>query len=383
VGFTPHEKEMKGENRNQLDRWILSKLHYLIKICRESIESYDLKTACRHLDLFVDDLSNWYIRHNRRRYWKTEITGDTLAAYHTLFESVYTLIRLLAPMLPMLTEEIYRNMVYGAVEGAPESIHLTAYPVPDESLIDTGLNEEMESVKNIIALAISLRNREKLKIRQPLGTLTIALADKDELEVMGNYSDLIAGDLNVKNVFLTGTGAGRPVEKRIKPNYKTLGPRFGERTGRVAEAIVLHFENNEIDAEDGRELSVDGFSLRIEKEDLLVEHIDPPHLSIIDYRGGWIALDTTITEELEREGFAREFVRHLQVLRKKTGLEPEHRIEVVLETLSSKMEEVIAEYAGFICDELLCNGISEKKISDGHEISINNEKIIVRIFKVE
>jgi len=227
------------EARPDFDRWILTELQRLTESCREHFESFEIHLAAQAIEQFVDDLSNWYVRHNRRRFWRTgdAEAGSSDAAFETLYECLFGVLRLAAPVIPFLTEAMYQNTVRNVVDDAPVSVHLTDYPTGDSERVDDALTESMRAVMRITSLALSARDAQKLKVRQPLAKLTVGPADVSEKRAAEQFRDMLAEDLNVKEVVVLEPGTESPLEYEVKPNYRALGPRYGAKMKAIARAV--------------------------------------------------------------------------------------------------------------------------------------------------
>jgi len=374
--------------RSDFDRWILSKFQQLVARCRKSFEEYDVRAAARGIDEFLEILSNWYIRNNRRRFWRSEMDEDTISAYETLYEVLNKVLRLLAPMLPILTEKMYQNMVRTADPTQPESIHLTHYPLPDQEIVDEQLVEDMDNIIKLNTLALSAREKSKIKIRQPLSKFIIAPNSDTEARAVKRFSSLLKSELNVKEIEIRDVKASCPIELQVRPSKKSLGQKYKAKSKWVAERIEEQLDSivQELKKSSGKwemKLHVEGEVVTITRDDLLIEEIDPAHLSIVRFFEGWVAFDTLLTEELLLEGLMRDFLRQMQVMRKDIGLEIEDRILISYKTDSSKIKMLIDKYKTFICDELLCLEIKEDSalVSD-HKLNISKEEMSVAIEKV-
>ena len=336
IGFTPPKAPSTVAKRTDFDRWILAKLQLLIRQCRTSFEAYDVRSACRTIEDFLEFLSNWYIRNNRRRYWHSQLDGDVRYAYETLFECLTTVLRLLAPVLPMLTETCYQNLIRTVDPESPESIHLTDYPVENAALIDKQLVEEMDAVARLHKLALSAREKARIKIRQPLSRLLIAPDNDVEKQAVIRFIDLLKDGLNVKQIEVLDVKAECPIELNIKPNRRILGQPYKAKATTIAR-----------------------------------------------FNEGWLAFDVELNEDLRLEGLMRDFLRQMQVLRKEVGLEIEDRISVTYKTDSDKLNTAITMYREFLCDELLCDHLKEgTDLSRGKQIRIADDRVIVEIEKI-
>ncbi|MHB1422993.1 MAG: isoleucine--tRNA ligase [Gemmataceae bacterium] len=367
-GFDPSAPPLPLSERQDLDRWILSDLQNLVRTAREAFENYNLMAFCLEAERFVDDkLSNWYVRRSRRRFWKSDQGTDKQAAYQTLYTVLMTLAKLFAPIVPFLTETMYQNLRpltlpsppggrEGWGEGA-ESIHLCDFPTVDEALLDAELSDEMNCLLALVSLGLAARQSVKIKVRQPLAELKVqAGADSEERAAVERFGDQLREELNVKSVSLHDPEWGPLLTPEVKPNLKTLGPKFGARLKDVVAAIAAM--DPAVLAAKVREggpieLPCGGETIMLEPADLFVS---------VKASEGWagmsagetqIALDTRITEALSREGTARDVVRHIQDQRKEADLEMEDRIILYLGTESEKLQAALEAHRDYIAAETL------------------------------
>ncbi len=286
--------------------------------------------------------------------------------------------RLLAPVLPMLTETCYQNLVRSERPDAPESVHLTAYPMVNTALFDDELVEQMDNVSRLHQLALSAREKSRLKLRQPLARLLIAPATPQERSAVQRFAALLQNGLNVKQIEVLDVNTPCPMERRLKPNYRTLGQRFKSRAKTVADVVEQHADQLVQAMQQGVdtfELDVQGTSVMLTADDLLVEEVEPQTLALARFERGWLAFDTHLTDELRQEGVMRDVLRQLQVLRKEIGLEIEDRIQIGYHTKSSVLKTVFEVYGPFLCAELLCDHFTETSVTTGKQISISGETI--------
>ena len=329
-GWQPGEMAASSVAYSPLDRWLLSELHVLVREVTQALESYDVTGATRPVQSFVDNLSKWYLRRSRRRFWKSETDADKNAAYTTLYTALATLSKLLAPAMPFLAEELHQNLVRSAGLLAPESVHLCDWPEVDPARVDEKLNWEMRLVMDLASLGHSARNQAAIKVRQPLAEVAFAVARPEERLVLETYADLLMDELNVKSVRLLGS-AGEAVAYSLKPLPKQLGQKYKGQFPKVAAAIL------ELDPEPAAQALMAGQPVRVEVEGLLLE-LQPEEVEVrIEARSGLVvasqgaylaALKTDLTPALLHEGMAREFVRRVQDLRKQAGLEVADRIQL-------------------------------------------------------
>ena len=347
-GFTGREAEVPVSSRPEIDRWILSELNSLVRDVTASLEDYDPTPAARRIDAFVNEnLSNWYVRLNRKRFWGGELTDDKLAAYQTLYTCLETVVLLAAPIAPFITDRIFRDLNALSGRHTAESVHLAAYPKADESLIDADLERMMSLAQRTSSMVLALRRKVNIKVRQPLQKIIIPVLDKDMARYIDAVRTLIQGEVNVKAIELISDTTGI-ITKRIKPNFKTLGPKYGKYMKQIA-ALVATFSQEQIAAvENDAEtiLSIDGEQLTTTVADYEIVSEDMPGWLVASEGKLTVALDITITDELRREGVARELVNRIQNIRKESGFEVTDKIRVEIEAneLTTAAVESFAEY---------------------------------------
>ncbi|MHB1361316.1 MAG: isoleucine--tRNA ligase [Thermoleophilia bacterium] len=374
-GFNPLEHRVPVSERPLLDRWIVSSLNRLTGRVRAGLDDYEVTASGRQIQEFVDDLSNWYVRRSRRRFWKSEEDADKVSAYLTLYECLVTVSKLLAPYTPFMTEEIYRNLVCAVDSDAPESVHLCDFPEMDESLIDSGLLYKMEMVRRVINLGRAARNKAGIKTRQPL-VEAVAVATPEEQQAIEALEHLVLDELNVKSLrFVREVGELAGVV--LKPNLQKLGPRFGARRPQVDAAIAaLDPEHTlarlETDGEVG--ISVDGRDEVLQRDEILVEEVEKEGLSVEAQAGRAVGISTVITGELRREGLARELVHKVQNLRKDAGFEIEDTIAANI-TGAGELPAVARDFADFFKAETLCRELTfdAKPPSEGTTTAVRIE----------
>src|SRR5665648_30457 len=352
-GFDPAEHELPAEERSLLDRWILSELNRVVATVTEGLENYDAFAPGRAIAEFVDELSNWYVRRSRRRFWKGEEDTDKVAAYLTLHECLATLSKLLAPYTPFLAEEMYRNLVAERDPSAPVSVHLCDWPLVNGELVDEDLSFRMNAARRVVNLGRAARNASQLKTRQPLAE-ALVVAPTAEREAISTLEAVVAEELNVKAVRYLAD-AGELVSYTVKPNYRVLGPRFGKRMPELAAAVsALPAAELAAKVSAGQTVTVElgGEEQVLAPEDLVVDSEQRENYAVEQEGDMTVALDTTVTPELAREGLARELLHHVQNTRKAAGLEIEDRIHLALEG-PQQVAAVIAEYGDWLRQETL------------------------------
>ncbi len=330
--FDPTAQDVPVEERPLLDRWLVGELNTLVLDVTAGLEQYDATGTCRAIQQFVDDLSNWYVRRSRRRFWKSESDADKLAAYHTLYEALVTVTKLLAPFTPFIAEELYQNLVRTVDQVAPESVHLCSWPVADEQTIDAGVSFDMAVARRVVEMGRAARNAAAVKTRQPLAEVVLALPDAERDSVQ-RLRDVVLDELNVKELRLAGDES-ELVAYVVKPNLKLLGPKLGKRLGALqaalketdAAALVAALR-----ADGAVTLTLADGELRLAEEELLVETGSPEGYQVESEGGRVVALGTAIDDALREEGLARELIHAVQLARKAADLRIEDTIGLTLD----------------------------------------------------
>ena len=354
--FTFAEPSIALCERSELDRWVLSCLNTLVEAVCVRMEQYDLTGAVRLInDFTVDDLSNWYIRRSRKRFWKSDMGPDKIAAYQTLYSALETLAKLLAPFTPFLAERIYLNLNGISKLESCESVHLADFPVLDFSAIDRPLEQRMKKAQIITSLVRTMREKASIKVRQPLKRILLAVADAASREEYGLVAAIIMEEINVQKIEYIEED-GSIISKKVKPNFKTLGPRFGKEMKSLAEAIrvMSHKQIAQLEKEGHLSFELDGklFELLREDVDIMHEDIEGWLVASDEANGIMVALDTEMTEELAMQGLSRELVSRIQALRKESGLDITDRIVLSLQG-SERVLEAVRSNEAFIKAETL------------------------------
>ena len=377
--FDATKYTLNKDTLNVMDKWLLSKLNSLVKEVDDHLENYRIPDAARALQEFADEMSNWYVRRNRERFWVQELTEDKINAYLTLYTALVTVCKVAAPMIPFMTEEIYRNLVCSLDKSAPESIHLCDYPVADETLIDKKLESDMEEVLQIVTLGRAARNTSNRKNRQPLAHMAVkAEAPLDEI-----YRDIVLDELNIKELsFVQDTGDF--VSYSFKPQLKTLGRKFGPKINEIREALANldgAKAKKELDASGEITVALSDGEIKLAEEDLLIETSQIEGYTTLTDRGITVVLDTRLTDELIKEGFVREIISKIQSMRKEAGFDVMDRITVYAKG-SDKVAEILTAYADEIKGDVLANDIVTGE-TDGFvmEWDINGEKTTLAVKK--
>ena len=353
-GFTGREAEIPVEKRPEIDRWILSELNTLIRDVTASLEEYDPTPAARRIDAFVNEnLSNWYVRLNRKRFWGGELTDDKLAAYQTLYTCLESVAMLAAPIAPFITDRIFCDL--NAVSGrhAEESVHLAEYPKCSEELICKELEDMMSIAQRASSMVLALRRKVNIKVRQPLQKIIIPVLDREMASHIEDVRQLIMNEVNVKDIELISDTTGI-ITKRIKPNFKTLGPKYGKYMKQIAALVATFTQEQIASVESNAEtvLTIDGEQLTTTVADYEITSEDMPGWLVASEGKLTVALDITITDELRREGVARELVNRIQNIRKESGFEVTDKIRVEIE-LNDATQSAVESFADYIAQQTL------------------------------
>ena len=368
---------------NPLDRWILSSVSQMVEEIEYEMDRYNLQKAANRFEKFVDDLTNWYIRRSRRRFWKSQNDSDKQDAYQTLHYVLLTFARTAAPFIPFTTEMIFQNL---RTNEMPESVHLCDFPVADTGRRDVALEIQMENTMTSVSLGRFLRSQHSLKVRQPLAKAIIVIHDDNIRKMVEATSSIIAEELNVKAIVFS-SGEEDLVVRKAKANFKVLGAKLGPKM-KEAAALIAALSSQDVGLILGgtpyrAELS-GGEKLDIGADDLIVQREEKPGMTVATESGITLALDTTLTRELEEEGFAREFVSKIQNMRKDTGLEVSDRISIHYH-LDSSFKSALLNFSGYICAETLAETLAEDKTLDKDngavELDINGIVCLIRMRK--
>jgi isoleucyl-tRNA synthetase len=377
-GFEGNEADVPFDKRPEIDRWILSLLNSLIKEVDQFYTDYEPTRAGRAINDFVNNnLSNWYIRLNRKRFWGVKMSEDKLSAYQTLYACLTTIARLMAPIAPFYADKLYLDL-------APEteSVHLVDFPVADENLIDKNLEECMQIAQDISSMILSLRRKVNIKVRQPLSTVMIPVLDERQKEAIEAVQSLILSEVNVKEIRYVDTDTEILV-KKIKLDFKKLGPRYGKIMKDIAKTVSEISQKDIIKLEQTGilHLSVSGQVVELATDDVEIISEDIPGWLVANEGRLTVALDIVITETLKREGIARELVNRIQNIRKSSGYEITDKINVTIQS-NPLIVEVMNEFKNHIANQVLARQINIEDISDGIELDMDDFNVLVRIEKI-
>ena len=381
--FNYEEAEIPLADRPEIDRWILSELHTLIKKVDEYYGDYEPTKATRAISEFVqENLSNWFVRLSRRRFWKGSYEMDKISAYQSLFTCLLTISKLSAPVAPFFMDRLYRDLLQGTVKTDEISVHLSNFPQFDSSYVDTALEHKMQKAQTISSLVLSLRQKEKIKVRQPLQKIIIPVLNEAQRDEIIAVSDLIKSEVNVKEIELIDEGSGILV-KQIKPDFKKLGPRFGKAMREVAQLINNFGQEEILTLEKEGEISV----LINEKrttlcvDDVLISSQDIEGWLVANSEGITVALDVSISPELKSEGIARELVNRIQNIRKDSGFEVMDKIEITLQN-DEKLQLAVNQNLEYIKRETLTEVLQfEQELRNGTEIVFDDIASVLTIKK--
>ncbi|MDR1714690.1 MAG: isoleucine--tRNA ligase [Prevotella sp.] len=382
-GFTFSEKLIPVNERPEIDRWIISLLNTLVKDVDEYYETYEPTKAGRAISDFVNDnLSNWYVRLNRKRFWGGEMTKDKLSAYQTLYTCLETVAKLMAPISPFYSDKLFCDLIAVTGKEKAPSVHLSDYPAYDASVVDKTLEERMQIAQDISSAVLALRRKESVKVRQPLMQIMIPiLNDKQEQDIEA-VRDLILNEVNVKELKYVGGSEGIFV-KKVKPDFKKLGPRYGK----IMKQLAVEVQNMPQDAiaafekEGSYTFDVEGQTATIELADVEIISEDIPGWLVANAGKLTVALDVTITDDLRKEGIARELVNRIQNIRKSSGFDITDRINIKISD-QEQIRSTVSEYKEYIASQVLADNIELGNVENGQEIDMDDYILQVSVDKV-
>ncbi|UOR04850.1 isoleucine--tRNA ligase [Hymenobacter aerilatus] len=376
------EQAVPAAERTELDRWVLSKLQSLIQEVGGHYDSYDPTKAARAVQDFVtDQLSNWYVRLSRRRFWKGELTADKRAAFDTLYECLYAVGQLMAPIAPFFAEWLYQNLTSAQVGEKPESVHLTLLQAAQTELIDTALEERMELAQRISSLTHSMRKKSVLKVRQPLQRILVPVLNETTREQVGKVEDLICAEVNVKHVEFLDDTSGVLV-KSVKPNFKRLGQQYGPKLKVVGARIqqMTAEEISQLEKTGSLPVEIDGEAYTLTPDDVEIRTQDLPGWLVATDGPLTVALDVTLTDELRQEGVARELVNRLQNLRKDSGLEVQDKIRVTLGADQLELKAAVQSFGDYIRTEVQAVALDfASDVNGGSVLEFDDYSVPVRL----
>jgi isoleucyl-tRNA synthetase len=358
-GFKYEEGAIPLQERPEIDQWILSELHTLIQSTTHHFDAYEPTKACRAISHFVtEDLSNWYVRLCRRRFWKGTYEADKIAAYQTLYECLMSVAKLMAPVAPFYADRLYQDLNGITQQETASSVHLAYYPKSNDAFVNTVLEQKMQRAQKITSLVLSLRKREKIKVRQPLQRIMIPVLDDFERQQVAAISSLIASEVNVKQVELLDDTSSILI-KEVKPNFKTLGPRFGKDMKLVAQAIqtLSDTQVQTLEKEGSLQLDIEDKEIVLAADDVVIASKDVSGWLVASEQGVTVALDIQMNESLQLEGMARELVNRLQNIRKDLGFDVTDTIALTLRE-NDALADVLKQNKTYIQHEILATSIT-------------------------
>jgi isoleucyl-tRNA synthetase len=377
--FNPLEYKLEQDKLSIMDKWVLSRLYTLIGRVDKNLENYRITESARDIQTFVEDLSNWYVRRCRERFWQKDMTQDKINAYMTLYTVLVEVAKTAAPFVPFISEEIYDNLVRSIDSSAPESVHLCDYPTVKEEYIDTALEANMDKVLKLVVLGRACRNTANIKNRQPIGTMYV----KDEQELPQMYRELVADELNVKQLLYTKDAAAFTSYK-FKPQLRTLGPKYGKLVPKIGDVLAQADGNELMDRfnNDGKvSFDLEGTDVVLELADVLVETVQKEGFVSESDRDLTVVLDMNLTPELLEEGFVREIISKLQTMRKEAGFEVQNHIRVYYGD-NEKISGIVERNKALISEEVLADAMMPS-VGNGYskEWNINGENVSFAVEK--
>ena len=385
-GFSFAEKEVPLNERPEIDRWILSCLHTLIRNVDKELSEYSPTKAGRLIDAFVnDDLSNWYVRLNRKRFWGKEMSTDKLSAYQTLYTCLETISKLLAPFAPFFADRLYCDLMSATHREAFDSVHLAHYPEAKEEYIDHDLEERMSIAQKITSMILALRRKVNIKVRQPLQQIMVPAVDDEQRKHIEAIAELVKNEVNVKELnFIEGDGV---LVKKIKCNFRTLGKKYGKLMKEIANKVNTLTQEDILEIERSLKEKANYVlgiiaeqEVILEKEDVEIINEDIPGWLVANEGNVTVALEVELTEELLQEGLARELINRIQNMRKDSGLEITDRIDILVAE-HDKMHAAIEHYGEYIKGQVLADNITIAA-NDGEEVDFDDFKLNIKIQKV-
>ena len=382
-GWNYSEADVPMNERPEIDRWILSELNTLVKNVDACYNDYEPTKAGRLIqDFVIDNVSNWFVRLSRKRFWGNAMSTDKLSAYQTLYTCLETVAKLMAPIAPYYADRLYHDLTDATGRATAESVHLAEFPTCDDDKVDSGLEYRMELAQQITSMVLSLRKKEKIIVRQPLQSISIPAGDLERQKCIEAVKQLILDEVNVKELnFVEGNGM---LVKKVKCNFRTMGKKFGKLMKSVAAAVetLTQEQISELETQEWLDLSVDGTeNVRIEASDVEIYSEDIPGWTVANEGSLTVALDITVTESLKTEGFARELVKRIQNIRKESNFEITDRIIVKL-THSEQTDKAVSEFKEYICGQVLANDIQiVDELPNAVELDLDDCKISILIEK--
>ena len=381
-GFTYAEADVPVEERPEIDRWILSLLNSLIKDVDACYADYEPTKAGRLITDFVNDnLSNWYVRLNRKRFWGSAMSADKLSAYQTLYTCLETVAKLMAPIAPFYADRLYMDLIAVTDRDNVVSVHLANFPAANEALINKELEARMHMAQDVTSMVLALRRKVNIKVRQPLQCIMVPVVDEEQKQHIEAVKDLIMSEVNVKEIRFAESGE---LVKKVKCDFKKLGPKFGKQMKAVAAAVADMSQEAIAELEQNGQYTfvLDGAEAVVEATDVEIFSEDIPGWLVANEGKLTVALEVTVTDELKREGVARELVNRIQNIRKSSGFEITDKIAVVL-SKNPNSDDAVNEYNTYICNQVLANSlVLADEVAEGTELNFDDFTLFVRVTKL-
>lgn len=382
-GFEYKEADVPMAQRPEIDRWILSVLNTLVKEVDTCYSEYEPTKAGRLISDFVNDnLSNWYVRLNRKRFWGGEFTQDKLSAYQTLYTCLETVAKLMSPIAPFYADKLYIDLVTATGRDNTVSVHLAKFPEYNEEMIDKELEARMQMAQDVTSMVLALRRKVNIKVRQPLQCIMIPVMDEEQRAHIEAVKALIMSEVNVKDIKFVDGAAGVLV-KKVKCDFKKMGPKFGKQMKAVAAAVAELSQEAiaELEKNGSYTLQLDGADVMVEAADVEIFSEDIPGWLVANEGKLTVALDVTVTEELRREGIARELVNRIQNIRKSSGLEITDKIKITL-SKNPQTDDAVNEYKEYICNQVLGTSLMlTDEVENGTELNFDDFSLYVSVVK--
>ena len=382
-GFEYKEADVPMAERPEIDRWILSVLNTLVKEVDTCYSEYEPTKAGRLISDFVNDnLSNWYVRLNRKRFWGGEFTQDKLSAYQTLYTCLETVAKLMSPIAPFYADKLYMDLITATGRDNVVSVHLAKFPEYNEEIIDKELEVRMQMAQDVTSMVLALRRKVNIKVRQPLQCIMIPVVDKEQRAHIEAVKALIMSEVNVKDIKFVDGAAGVLV-KKVKCDFKKMGPKFGKQMKAVAAAVAEMSQEaiTELEKHGSYTLQLDGVDVVVEAADVEIFSEDIPGWLVANEGKLTVALDVTVTEELRREGIARELVNRIQNIRKSSGLEITDKIKITL-SKNQQTDDAVNEYKDYICNQVLGTSLTlTDEVENGTELNFDDFSLYVSVVK--
>ncbi|MEA2076810.1 MAG: DUF5915 domain-containing protein, partial [Candidatus Marinimicrobia bacterium] len=380
--FDPTKEKIAYEDLNQLDKWALAKVNAFVKEANKDFSEYHAERLMRKFEKLLDEMSNWYVRRSRRRFWKSENDSDKFGAYYTLYTALKTIITTVAPIMPFVTEDIYQNLVLSVDKDAPESVHLQGFPVADEAMIDQDLLNKIDTIIKAVEMGRSARNKANIRTRQPLANMLFKAKNDKEKAYITELVDQIKEELNIKAVTLVDS-IDDYVSYDAKPNFVTLGKKIGKQMPLIVKGLK-EMDGAVVAAQVQRGEAIAVGDINISPEDIQITVNEKEGVVAVEDKGYVAILDVTLTEELKQEGLVRDLVRHIQTLRKEADFNVDDRIKLYLEAGKYVMD-AIAVHREYLETETLATILENnaEKYDASKEIKVGNEVIIINIIRVK